>query len=127
MTQGDLPDDLSGQETDFVRDFSRMAMIELAALVVEIGLLLYFLLGWDFNFQFYFWLCAGLLAKNLLAFALSWFYSQNLKEEKGVFSHLLNIPPWINLADRVSAAVSAGGMILLVLKISGLWPTDGTL
>ncbi len=124
MTEQTVPEDLNTPETDFVQRFSRLAMLELGVLILEVGILLFFILGWEFEYKFYYWLCIFLLTKNALAFGLSWSYSRKLKEEEGLFSHLLNLPPWIVWADRISSLFSAAGMLLLVLKVSGIWPAE---
>ncbi len=118
-----LPPDLSEPEADFVRRFSRLAVLELVLLILEIAILVFFLLSWDFTYMAYYWLCLAILLKNILSFFLSWFYSQSRRRrETGLFRQLMQAPVWLRRLDRLSAALSAAAFILLLLKISGFWP-----
>ncbi len=118
----ELVGELTGPERNFVQRFSRMALLEVFFFGLEIGILAYLILSWEFSRPGFYWFILGLLGKNLLIFVLSWFYSRALRKERALFRHLLQLPRWLITADRLSAAVSASVFILLILKIAGLWP-----
>ncbi len=114
-----------GSTADFIRRFSRSALFELLAFVLELGLLFFLVLAWEFEVAFYFWLCVALLLKNLAAFGFSWNYSRSMRHSQGLFKHLLRIPSWVGMLDRLSAALSAAGFILLLLHIFNHWMGGG--
>ena len=114
-----------GEEADFIRRFSRSALIEILAFTIEIGLLLFFIFIWEFEHEFFFWLCVGLLCKNLAVFGFSWHYSRIWPKQEGLFKHLLNLPGWLKHLDRASASLSAAVFLVLLIHIFNLLPGIG--
>jgi len=117
--------DPAGEEADFIRRFSRAALIEILAFALEICLLLFFIFIWEFENNIFFLLCAGLFCKNLAVFGFSWHYSRFWPKKEGLLKHLLNLPRWLKVLDRASAALSAAFFILLLIHIFDFWPALG--
>lgn len=103
-------------EAGFMRRFSRLTILEFAAFLAEVGLLAYLLWQWRVV-----WLCAVLLAKNLVVILLGIAFTQK-RTEQGVFRSLLKLPAWYVRVDRLSALVSGIGLLVTFLVVNGVLP-----
>jgi len=103
-----------GPETELIRRFSRVVLLELVMLALEVAMLVMFLLEGQLPL-----LCWLLLGKNLLLLAASLWASRCLNTD-GVFSGILSIPSWMVWTDRISAALTAAGFAVLLLHINAL-------
>ncbi len=106
----------SEQELEFMRRISRISITEMVVLVLEIGLLFFFV-----STGRVFWLSAALLAKNLAMVGLSIEFSRrSAASGDGVFAAISRLPAWVLHLDRASSSVSAIGFILLFLSLNGV-------
>ena len=99
----------------FLRRFSRLTLLELLMLVLEVVLLAHLWVTGTMA-----WLCAGLLAKDLLLLALSAAMARP-QLRGGLFEALLGLPRWLVWTDRASALVSGLGGLILLLAVNEFW------
>ncbi len=104
----------SPDEQRLVRSFSRLVILELVAVVAEIGLLL-----WVLGSDRLRWLAIALLAKNLGVAALSWRQARQSRE-LSVMDSLACLPGWLVWLDRGSALLSAAGCLVIFLDANHL-------
>jgi len=107
-------DPVSDTEIDFVRRFSRLTMLEFAAFLLEMGLLIYLVV-----MNQWFWLSLGLLLKNMLVLGLSAGYARAVIAGN-LFQSLRHLPVWYLWLDRGSALISAVGLLILFLMANQL-------
>lgn len=103
-----------GPETELIRRFSRVVLLELVVLALEVAMLVMFLLEGQLPL-----LCWGLLGKDLLLLAASLWASRRIDAD-GVFSGILSIPSWMVWTDRLSAGLTAAGFAVILLHINAL-------
>ena len=112
VTTGELQD-VTEDEVRFLQRFSRLGLMELAMVLVEVSV-----------FGFLWWvdrspvLSLGLFAKDFAMLGLSAVVA-HIYTGEGIFLALLGLPRWIVVADRLSAAASAVGALILLLAING--------
>ena len=108
--------ELTQLEVAFLQRFSRLAILELAMLIFEAGLLVYLWMAGTMA-----WLCLGLLSKNLLLLAFSAAIARSRPKES-LFDSLLGLPSWLMWVDRTSAMFSAIGAFFLFLVVNDINP-----
>jgi len=106
----------SDAEAAFMRRFSRLTLLEFGAFLAEVGLLAFFL--WRRTVV---WVCAVLLAKNLVVIILGIFMARR-HAAHGVFRSLLKLPPWYIWVDRAAALVSGIGLLVTLLVVNRVLP-----
>lgn len=100
----------------FLRRFSRLVLLELLVVGVEVGLLVFFIL--DGRLAGLAWV---LLAKDIAMLGLGGLGAATVREA-GLFASILNLPRWMVGADRLSALVSGVGFVVFLLAVNGLIP-----
>lgn len=103
-------------ETEFLRRFSRLVLLELVVVGLEIGLLIFFVL--QHRMLPLVWV---LLGKNILMVVVGG-WGAALRRNGGLFTSLQGLPRWMVLADRLSSLISAVGFIILLLAVNHLLP-----
>ncbi len=108
---------LSDAETAFLRRFTRLGLLEMAASLAEVAALIYLLAH-----RLLPWLALGLLAKNfaLLLFNL-WYVRRRGGGRPDIFEQLRTLPAWYRWMDRASALLSALGLLAMFLAVNGVF------
>ena len=105
--------EITVEELRFLRRFSRLGLLEMIMLGVE--LVLFAVLWWRNVLPV---LTLGIFLKNIVmmgfSVVLAYTYMAN-----GVFRALLALPPWIGFVERASALVSAAGALATLLHLNG--------
>ncbi|MFO7820464.1 MAG: hypothetical protein R6V56_00160 [Lentisphaeria bacterium] len=99
-----------------LRRFSRLTFLELAAFLLETGILFYFIFTHTL-----FWVSLVLLTKDVIAMALSVRYTKSTAREGGMLTAFQNLPKWLHVADRISAGLSAVGFLYLFLALNNIF------
>lgn len=97
----------------FMRRFSRLTVLELVAITGEVAVIVYLLWGGILA-----WLCWFLLAKNAGMIAFSVAMAKSRHAQKGMFETLRGLPGWYIWLDRLSAGVTAVGLLLAFLAVN---------
>jgi len=103
-------------ELRFVRAFTRHVLTQLGMLCLE--LVVFAHLWWIKVLQP---LCLALLIKDLMA-ACTGLWVAHRDRDRGVLAVVRNAPGWLLTGERLSAAVSAGGALILFLTVNGMRP-----
>lgn len=103
-------------EMHFLRRFSRLTLLELAAFLLEIALL--FVL---YAMDVLIWLTVALLVKNALLLIVSALVARRRTDHR-VLAGLVDLPGWLIWSDRASALLSGVGCFLLFLAVNGIKP-----
>ena len=99
----------------FLKRFSRLTMLELGMFILEMGLLIFLFIS---NIKE--WLSFILLAKNLLMLVVGAAATRG-RIETNIFTSLRALPGWLIVLDRVSAALSAAGGLILFLAVNKIY------
>ncbi len=102
------------REVEFLRQFSRLTLLELGVFVMGVSLLVFL---WVSGVLV--WLSLGLLVKDLCLVILSAILARS-RSEDSLFASLVNLPPWLMLTDRLSSLISAAGFLVLFLSVNNL-------
>jgi len=100
------------QEVRFLQAFSRLTLIEIGVLLLEVGLFLYLYLNNILPV-----LAFAALSKDLLLLFLSAYIARSRTRE-GLFDSLLALPDWLIVADRVSALLSGAAALVFFWAVS---------
>ncbi|MCK5803697.1 MAG: hypothetical protein KAI66_12725 [Lentisphaeria bacterium] len=102
------------EEMRFVRQFTRLTLLELGVFALEMGLAGFLLANNTMP-----WMCAILLLANVVLLLIGmvggWHHA-----EGGVFRTILSMPPWIFHAERIGGAVTAAASAPLFLVVNNL-------
>lgn len=109
------PAGMNSQDIHLVRRFSRLTLLELIVFLLEVGILMYLIFA-----QTLVWMCVAILAKDVVAMLLSVSCTRRASREGGLLTAFTNLPRWLHVADRISAAISAVGFIYLFLALNNI-------
>jgi len=106
----------AGEESVFLRHFSRLTLLELVMFVLEVGFFFY-----AYAARLVQWLALLLLAKDAVLVALSVAVARRQAED-GLFLSLRLLPSWLVWGDRLSALASGVGAFVFFLAVNGIGP-----
>jgi hypothetical protein len=107
--------EVSEAEAAFLRRFTRLGLLEMAASLAEVAVLVYLLVH-----RLLPWLACALLAKNFALLLLNmWYVRRNRRGKADIFEQLRTLPAWYRSLDRGSALLSALGLLAMFLAVNG--------
>lgn len=101
-------------EVGFLRDFTRQTLLQLGMLVTELALLAH--LWWVKILPA---LTAALMIKNLLSIVIGMSLAHR-ERKRGALAFVLAMPRTLIVAERIGAAISAVGALILFLVVNGM-------
>lgn len=116
LLTGERQPEPGAPETSFLRRFSRLVLLELVVVGLEVGMLVFLLL--QHRMLPLVW---TLLGKDIAMVAVSG-WGAALRRNGGLFASLQNLPRWMVVTDRVSSLVSGVGFLILLLAVNHLIP-----
>lgn len=115
MRGGDAPG-AGAPEAVFLRRFTRLGMLELAASLAEVATLAFLL-----RYRMLPWLAVALLAKTFVLLALEMWFVRRRRAAADIFEQLRRLPAWYLWLDRGAALASALGLVAMFLAVNGFW------
>ena len=108
------PRDATNEERRFIQQLMRAALLQLGMLVGGLALLCH--LWWLKVLPA---LTMTLICKDVLG-ALIGMWAAHRQRRRGILALVLELSPWLVVAERLSAGVSAVGALVLFMTLNGL-------